>query len=783
MSISSRLRPFVLLAAVLAGCGGSDTPPVEPVLSASQPVGEAGGQLAVDGMVLSLPANALPAETAVQIDKLPAEAGELARFRLTPAGQVLRSDATLRIDLPGAPAATALFWIVDGEPVLMPATRTGDVLSALVRTLGYASGVQQKSVASAGRRQPLAEGDLTGGELSARVIDCDAQVATLKRRVQRLAQQGDIDEALLVSNALQEARIRCSPEQAAQMQRDACAALQLATDLARATPPSSLPQMTALAQRLLGTEAAVLKSGADCTPALDTGALLEERFGAFLQVLQGQLQGGRFSTAAGLSEFQLLINIQAQCQVLSITAVCDVVGERILPDLLDAMRLAAFDACRASRSSALPAQLQALGSLRVNDQSIFDFGRYTTEDVAADIAYCHGPALQLKVFDDATTLPVELTDRAKALRALGGLGSYIRRTDIDVPRDGSLTIGGDILVTRCPDGRALAADLLLRRGTQVLARRAHDGTSYSLGNQAFDLVVARLLTDAGLDPAATQSFTLTLVREGGTCDAIDDDLRLVVDPIALFEVNVALGAVGSFAGTVTLETRYTVSWSTAGDIELSNCGFTRPPATCSGTESGSLQASTRTELTVGTAGELTLGRTATLQPQGNVVTGSETGTRQREVTGKGESCDMSASSQLTGSGPAQRAEATDWQLLVQPDGALKLTPGTVRTVFALTNAGQSTIRLQPGCVPAGTFTEPIGPSPSQPEGRLFATDFTGTVNPGDSVWQGEATRDFSAQGATCLETLQSTSILSVKGGTPQISCTATVRAVWRLVRQ
>ena len=113
MAVSNRLRLFLLLIAVLAGCGGSDTPPVEPVLSTRQPVGATGGQLAVDGMVLALPAGALAAEAAVQIDKLPAEAGELARFRLAPAGQVLRSDATLRIDLPGAPAATALFWIVE----------------------------------------------------------------------------------------------------------------------------------------------------------------------------------------------------------------------------------------------------------------------------------------------------------------------------------------------------------------------------------------------------------------------------------------------------------------------------------------------------------------------------------------------------------------------------------------------------------------------------------------------------------------------------------------------
>ena len=199
-------------------------------------------------------------------------------------------------------------------------------------------------------------------------------------------------------------------------------------------------------------------------------------------------------------------------------------------------------------------------------------------------------------------------------------------------------------------------------------------------------------------------------------------------------------------------------------------------------ETGSLQASTTIALTVGTVGELTLGRAATLEPQGTEVTGSETGTRKRDIKGSGLTCDASTSGQVDASEPPQRAESTDWQLLVQPDGALKLTPGTVRTVYALTNAGQTTIRLQPGCVPSGTFVEPFGPVPSQPEGRLFATDFAGTVNPGDSVWQGEATRDFSAQGATCLQTLQSASILPVQSGTPQISCTATVRAVWRLVR-
>lgn len=787
MFIVYRFRLLLVLTTLLAACGGGGVEPEEPVLSASQLVGAAGGQLAVDGLELALPAGALTAETAVQVDRLPAEAGELARFRLGPAGLVLATAADLRIELPGAPASAALFWIVDGEPVLMPSTRTGDLFRTSLRSLGYTANARSQAAALPLRRQVLVDGDAPGGELSARPLDCESQTSMLRRRLQGLGQQGDIDEAMLVGNALQEVQLRCSSEQALQMRQAACTALQQAADAVRVTLPVSLPEITEMTQRLMGAEAAVQKAGAECNPVVDTGALVAQRFDAFLQVLRGQMQGGRFSTAAGLSEFQLLMDVEAQCQLLQIDAVCSLLREDILPDLLDAMRLTAFDDCRTSRSSALLAQLQSLAALGQNDLSLFDSGRYGAQDVAADMAYCYNPSLALKVFDDATTLPVELTDRAQTVRALGGLGNYTRRADIEVPRDGSLTIGGDILVTRCPDGSAMAAELVLRRGNQVVARRAHDGSSYSLGNSGFDVVVATLLSEAGLDPAATSAFTLTLTREGGTCQQpIDEDRKpLRIDPIDVFEINVALGAVGSFAGTVTLETSHDIRISATGEVDIGNCGFSRPPAVCRAVETAHLAASTRVELTLATAGELTLGRAATLQQQGITVTGAETGSRLREANGEGELCQVSGSSRLDASGPARRAETADWQLRVQPDGSLTLTPGAVRVVYELTNTGQSTVRQSQGCAPEGerTVTTPIGPAVSQAEGRLFPTDFAGTVNPADSVWQGEATRTFESQGAACLETLQNLAVLPLLSGVPQITCTATTRAIWRLVRQ
>jgi hypothetical protein len=243
--------------------------------------------------------------------------------------------------------------------------------------------------------------------------------------------------------------------------------------------------------------------------------------------------------------------------------------------------------------------------------------------------------------------------------------------------------------------------------------------------------------------------------------------------------------VSRVAGTVTLETTYDIQVSAEGRVDIGNCGFNRPPAECRAVETSRLQAATRVELTLATTGELTLGRAATLQQQSMGVTGSETGVLLRELNGQGETCQMTATQNLDASGSAQRAETADWQLLVQPDGSLVLTPGEVRVIYALSNSGQTTVRgLSQGCGPDGPFTsvQPFGPVISTPAAVLFPTDFAGAVNPGDSVWQGEATRSFAGEGNACLA-LQNISVIQLLSGSAQISCTATTRAVWRLERQ
>ena len=320
-----------------------------------------------------------------------------------------------------------------------------------------------------------------------------------------------------------------------------------------------------------------------------------------------------------------IVDLAAGCQLLSLGEICDSISDTVIPDLLDSMRNSSFADCRTTANQGLAmSQFYALGS-EVNDEDKFlGFARFSLADVERDLMYCTGPSISLKVFDDALTLPDELTDRAATLQALGGLGSYNRTIRVEVPREGSLVVSGAAAALRCPDESVSNADIDYRINNVEVARLARNGLVYPLSEPPVDLVLSRVLPIAGLDPETTSDFALKISREGGLCT--DSNGEILSDPFELFEVNVVLTA-GNFAesewtGTVTIEYNPEGSFDQSISKEFSTGCLFSSRADCRFTHFGSTSSSLRLDIELSSNGKIPIGTTADLTVTNVVVQGS-----------------------------------------------------------------------------------------------------------------------------------------------------------------
>ncbi len=526
--------------------------------------------MTLQGLSLAVPAAALSESTELRLQQETVASPALARFRFSPAGQVLNTPAELKYSAVGLPANVRFFWEVDGEQWMIPGSVSGGVLSAQVSSLGYsaagtlvlqaqakaqAASLTERLTAAAARVLPQADSASEGGGLVVAPVDCDSHVSELSARLRRAATDGDQDRAAGIYNDLVATQEACASVRAQELEQASCDALAQAQSNASVLLADSLLTFRSLTVPLMAAEGFVENTGATCSNANPAAnpALMAAKFDQLLDVMKGQMARAEFDDALTLRDLDTVMHLDTLCQKLDLGAVCDRLNNELYPDLLDALRTSAFEACRTNGNPLELSQFYALGSRAGTEDKFYDHGHFSLAAVEADLNYCSNPSLGLRVFD-GEAVPGELTDRATTLRPLVGMGNYAKQTTIEVPRDGSLNIAGTVGVLRCPDGSASGADLVVRINGQEWVRRAASGDAYPLESAPLLLDLPTVLPGFGIDPDTSTGFTVRVNREGGACS---DGSKAVLDaPFTLFEVQVNLPAISA---AVTNRSIYIVS--------------------------------------------------------------------------------------------------------------------------------------------------------------------------------------------------------------------------------
>ena len=600
----------LLLVVTLAACGGGggdgggagSAPPAGPTQSSvTKDIGPAGATVSLQGLDLVVPAKGVMQNTRVVLDQLQPGEGELASFRLSPAGKALELPASLTYAAANLPTTARFFWVTAGEQWMLPGSVTGNTLRSQISSFGYdATGAVQlppfrranraamvqtapdlsakqgvsvlRAMAkSADKELQAAMSDTTNntgeaGRLVVQVTNCKAHVQALSGRLQAAANIKDMNLAAGIFNDLEATKEACAGFELQILEQRSCQGLATAIANANAGTPKDFAGFQALTVPLFAASAFVQKVGVDC-PGVDQTQitpLIEAKFDQFLTVLQASLANGRFAEDAGMRELQVLLDYETSCQDMGLTTACSRLTDVIYPKLLDGMRKAAFDECRSGSALSL-SQWYAIGSLRGNETKFFDYGNFSLAAVAADMSYCTNPSLGLRVFADASTLPEEIVDRATTLRPLVALGNYPRSKDIAVPRNGSLTVNGQVRGLLCPNGSPLPADLVVRLGTTEIARRSLNGDTYTLNTSPLDLVISQVLAKTSLDPDLTNEFTLVFSREGGGCS--DGEALVLREPFTLFEIKVNLPPARAIASKVSAGNNYTCALTNMSGVQ------------------------------------------------------------------------------------------------------------------------------------------------------------------------------------------------------------------------
>jgi hypothetical protein len=195
----------------------------------------------------------------------PAGPGEIARFRLAPAGQRLSVPTELRFARAGLPPRTSFFWDVGGELRVVPSTLTGDVLTARIGSLGLtASGTPLAAggLAPTARAQALAEKALAvppgnDGAVVVGPIDCATQIPQLAKRLERVAAGTHQELVTTVADELEATQQLCAESDIQALQKSSCDALETAQFRAQTILAEKLSTFQEIALPLFSAEACV----------------------------------------------------------------------------------------------------------------------------------------------------------------------------------------------------------------------------------------------------------------------------------------------------------------------------------------------------------------------------------------------------------------------------------------------------------------------------------------------------------------------------------------------
>lgn len=584
-SLCRRLLLACLWALMLSACGGGGSPaPQEAAQSSTAELDAAGGVLRVDALSLDIPPGALSGPTTLSLQSFAPEAGEVARYRLAPAGLRLQQPAVLRLAAAAFPSDAQLYWQVDGETVLLPASLQGDQWVVPIRHLGFTTGggVLDRLQVDSGRLHALAAAD--SGDLVVQLRDCPRDLERLRTRLRNAAQLRQFERAQAIHDELTALQSQCDDLEIAALSAQACSGLQDAVSQANATPVRRFEDVQGRVVPLLAAMSFVQKTGETCGGLLERAYdLVPLVFDRFLDALMAGVRDGSLFEDAGPRELAELMGYEAHCQRLALDAVCERFSAEIYPTLLDSLRRTAFDECRQDNSTLVMSQFHAMGVRFGNDDNFYDHGRFSVADVRRDISYCTDPQLNLRVFDDALDTPVELSERRQTLRPGATLGNYPHATRVQVPADGSLLVTGRFRGQRCENGESLAADLVVRLSAiEVLRIPLTDG-DYNLENPPLDLVMSRLYAQTGLSPDVTR-FTLGFHLEGSGCVLEDSpEPRTVLNRReTLFEINVELPEQPPGPGLFTGPALFTLESDNPGFVRLNETLVSHESVTLSG---------------------------------------------------------------------------------------------------------------------------------------------------------------------------------------------------------
>lgn len=489
-----------MLAALLAsalGCGGDATEP-QPEIT---PITTAGGTVtSADGKVsLTVPAGALTAST--QITITPASVGTHPRlvpgsaYTFEPDGLQFAVPARLTIRYDSVPPSLedqkAYLWLHrrEGSDWVPMQGQPADTLNRSVS--GTIDGFSQYGAATS----PLAATIVQIGlQLSALLTDGIATTAIgLTNSIAALLQdQSDPSWQALAQPFLQASLLT------------ACTAYNTSLGNARNAPIVDYDEFVALLEPMYSWAAVVELLGgiSSCTGVPDTlegveAAKFQDFVSFYTARLNASIPSSDFEEL--VDEVRQIVRLRGNLQTLGLNASdARLVAEAQGP-LLDAMRTAAYGACRDLGHH------EYLGTLLPETAS----ASYSTQDIWDDLQYC------------ATDIQweVQSTDGSTQMDgALGSSGTPGARVQLATGpgiANGTITINGDMRPFECPGGTLEADELVVTlQGAEVHRRGPTAGQFFAF---PVTLDAATILGMAGIDPTQSAVVPLVVSRESPGC--------------------------------------------------------------------------------------------------------------------------------------------------------------------------------------------------------------------------------------------------------------------------
>lgn len=564
-----RIRTVLLVSilVVAPGCGDNgtepqaETPPVPPITAAGGTVTSADGKV-----TLTIPAGALAAATTITITPATLTHPRLipsTAYTFAPDGLQFAMPARLTIRYDSIPAAladrAAFAWLhrrtgddwvpMEGVPV--------DTVNRIIA--GDINGFSQYG----GAISPLAADVLQVGlQLSAMLTDAIATNAiALATSVTALLQKKNDPSFQAFVDPFLQAAFATS-----------CTAYTTALGIARDAPLTDYGQFTSLMAPALHWAGVMQALGqvASCPASVNLlAAMLDRKFQQFTDFYVTRLVPAAIGSSFDdlLAEVQFVFALRKDLRDLGMDAIESRIETNAQRPLLNAMRAAAYDACRDD------GRHEYLGGL-IGVAAGADF---TPEQIWEDLQYC------------ATRIDWQVASTDGTLNDNGSLGgaiapgTWVDRGSAQGVGTGTITLGGSMRAFRCPGGSLESDELVITLdGTEVHRQAATGGDLFS---SPLQLDAATILSAAGVDPTKSATVPLVLSRQSPGCGAYVP----TVDPIPL--VTLQLGYPPPFG----YFTDFTDFANGAGG-EWSNSQTTTAP---SGEEHLGMFSSASTTLTLG----------------------------------------------------------------------------------------------------------------------------------------------------------------------------------------